>query len=253
MQLFNYNTIFNLQKRNRGIVSPGRLLPLNYFHQVAESGRYLMPQFTSSIILATDVSLFFPGLGSWRNEQNDIDNHTNAIINMLMKYAYAPTLEGGYGPFTLAPKGGSRKSNHNFRVERKSGGMLLRVPGAQLIGFISSVVPKFPEPQGPLPERITCRPEPRQDVGNRRRKRSSYDEVDNTKSIRTLSNVLFLESSDEKLLRRTQTDVYSPSESLDRLLKQADSTQQKMDSLLDKVSSQESIRGGKKLSVNPGV
>ncbi len=210
-----------------------------------------MPQFTSSMILATNLSLFFPGLGSWRNEQNDIDNHTNAIINLLMKYGYALTLEGGYGPFNLAPKGGSRKSNHNFRVERKSGGVLVQVPGAQLIGFVSSVVPKFPKNQGPLPERIDCISEPKQDVNNQRQKRSSFEEkiIDKPKKIRQLSNELF-KLDIEELTSHTEENVYSPTESLDRLLKHIDNTQSKVETFLDEIHNKDTTRGDNVLSDN---
>ena len=115
-------------------MSPGPLKPLNYFHQVAKTGQYLMPQFTSSLIVASNISLFFPGIGSWRNEYaNEIDNHTNGIMNILMKYTYAPTLEGGYGPFTLAPIGGFRTDAHNFRLEKRNGGVLITVPGHKLL------------------------------------------------------------------------------------------------------------------------
>ena len=85
-----------------------------------------MLQFTSSLIIASNFSLFIPGLGSWRDEYaTDIDNHANGIINILMKYTYAPTLQGGYGPFTLAPKGGSQTDAHNFRLEERNGGDLI--------------------------------------------------------------------------------------------------------------------------------
>ncbi len=197
-----------------------------------------MAQFTSSFVLATNVSIFFPGLGSWRDEQNiDVDNHTNAVINMLMKYAYAPTLEGGYGPFTLAPEGGTRKASHNFRVERKRGGVLLQIPGAQLIGFISSVIPKFPENQGPAPEPVSCILEPLQDQDDRRQRRSILE--DTPKTIRKLSNRLFSEKMKKSQGQTARTEHHLPSESLDDLLREADNTHNKINKLLEKIDSQE--------------
>ena len=222
-------------------------MPLNYFHQVAESGRYLMPQFTSSLVLASNVSLFFPGLGSWRDEQtNDIDNHTSGIITTLMKYAYALTLEGGYGPFTLAPKGSIRKDVHNFRVERRNGGVLIRVPGAQVIGFVSTVVPKFPEIQEDPPQPVACTLHPSSSA-HQRRKRSALNgnTLNKASKIRELSNKLFLEGVDEEyytgdnqitLQGRKQ---HIPSESLDNLLQSADMTNKKISKFLEKLDLQE--------------
>ena len=239
---------YTFQKRNRGLVSPGRLVPLNYFHQVAESGQYLMPQYTSSLVLASNVSLFFPGLGSWRDEQdNDHNNHTNGIINMLMKYAYAPTLEGGYGPFTLAPKGGIRKDVHNFRVERRNGGVLIRVPGAQVVGFVSTVVPKFPENQKDPPQPVVCTLQPPSSV-HQRRKRSALDKntLNKQTKIRELSNRLFSEGIDEQHNRRDNRvrasqdrEQFTPSESLDKLLQSADKTNAKITKFLEKLDLQE--------------
>ena len=229
-------------------MSPGQLEPLNYFHQVAESGRYLMPQYTSSLVLASNVSLFFPGLGSWRDEQdNDYNNHTNGIINMLMKYAYAPTLEGGYGPFALAPKGGIRKDVHNFRVERRNGGLMIRVPGAQVVGFVSSALPKFPEIQENLPQPVTCTLQPSSST-HQRRKRSALSEskLNKRTNLRELSNRLFSVGTDEWLVRRDdqittgqRREQFTPSKSLDKLLQSADKTNEKISKFLEKIDVQE--------------
>lgn len=198
-----------------------------------------MPQFTSSLILASNVTLFFPGLGSWRDEEADIDNHTNAIIHILMKYAYASTLEGGYGPFSLAPNGGHRKGIHNFRVERKNGGVLLRVPGAQLIGFISTVIPKFPADQTFPQEPMSCVLEQANPSDAIRRKRS-ISSNGKLKKIRVLSNELFAESLDkEKLTKTLKTSEYVPSKSLEALLKEADDTQSKLSNFIDQINIQE--------------
>ena len=167
-------------------MSPGRLVLL------AESGQYLMPQYTSSLVLASNVTLFFPGLGSWRDEEDIYDAHTNAIINMLMKYAYAPTLEGGYGPFALAPKGGIRKDVHNFRVERKNGGLLIRVPGAQVIGFVSTTVPRFPDVKENVPQPTVCPSQPLSSVHDKRTKSDSLTET------RNLAIQLFSDGTDEQ-------------------------------------------------------
>ena len=241
-----------MQKRNRGIVSPGPLEPLNYFHQVAESGQYLMPQFTSSLIVASNISLFFPGLGSWRDEYtNDIDNHTNGIINILMKYTYAPTLEGGYGPFTLGPEGGSRTDAHNFRLEKRNGGVLITVPGAQVIGFVSTVISKFPQKQVDPPAPVPCLVQP---PAERRRKRSTLTEdvPSNSRKIRELANTLFAEnferypdSGGASRGVELSKPSFTPSQAVDKLLQQAEATQGRINKFLKRVDVHEQLGGDK--------
>lgn len=133
---------FLMQKQGSGVVSPGPLHPNIYFQQVAHSGRYLLPHYVSGFILATDIKFFFPGLGSW--EYLD-DNETNDnIINILMKYAYAPVLTGSVGPFNIELNSGN---NHNYQIKRQDGGLLITFPGGQIIAYILRTVQKFPEVQ----------------------------------------------------------------------------------------------------------
>ena len=208
-----------------------------------------MPQFTSSLVLASNISLFFPGLGSWRDEQeNDYDNHTNGIINMLMKYAYAPTLEGGYGPFTFSSKGGVRKDAHNFRIERRNGGVLIRVPGAQVIGFVSTVVPKFPETQDDPPQPVPCIIQhPSSDHQREKRSALNGNRLNKETKIRELSNKLFSEGIDKHRHKEMDNQVsamqgrvrHTPSASLDKLLQSADMTNEKISKFLDKLDFEE--------------
>lgn len=134
-----------LQKQGRGVVSPGPLEPGWYYQEVVRNGRYLMPQFTSALILASDVKVYLPGLGVWND--TDGDDETNNAVNILMKYTYAPNLDGGYGPFSFVPADGAINNVHSFRVERSRGGILITVPGAQVIGYITNVISKFPANQ----------------------------------------------------------------------------------------------------------
>ena len=113
-----------------------------------------MPQYTTSFFLANDIKIFFPGLGIVND--SDIDNQTNNAINTLMRYAYAPNLEGGYGPFSFVPAEGTKQDVHNFRVERINGGIQLSIPGAQIVAYITTVIPRFPADQPPPPKLKEC-------------------------------------------------------------------------------------------------
>ena len=158
-----------------------------------------MPQFTSSFIVASDIRVYFPGLGVWND--SDTDNQTNNAVNILMKYTYAPNLGGGYGPFSFVPADGAINNVHSFRVERSRGGILLTVPGAQVIGYISTVIPKFPYNQT-SPTNSTACLEPPSSSGNaqdsptgtnRRRRRSVEENNPKPPDIMQLAKTLFSE------------------------------------------------------------
>ena len=171
-----------LQVNGCGLVSPGPLTPENYFHEVVSKGKYLLPEYPSAFVIASNIKIFFT--------EFEIDsNETESILNILMKYAYANTLTGGYGPFTLAPVGQARKDPHNFRVERKNGGILVTLPGAQLVGYIMTVVSKFPHNQAPPPKR-SCQGPP---VTSRRKRSANVEPAPALKEpkIRELVNYFF--------------------------------------------------------------
>ena len=140
------------------MVSPGPLEPGWYYQEVVRNGHYLMPQFTSALILASDVNIYFPGLGVWND--TDSDEQTNNAVNILMKYTYAPNLNGGYGPFSFVPADGAINNVHSFRVERNRGGILITIPGAQVIGYITTIISKFPDNQTFPNVSISCEEPP---------------------------------------------------------------------------------------------
>ena len=173
-----------LQKKGRGLVSPGPLEPARHFQEVARNGDYLMPQYTTSFILANDIKIYFPGLGTVND--SDADNETNNAINTLMRYAYAPNLEGGYGPFSFVPAEGTKRDMHNFRVERIDGGIQLTIPGAQIVAYVSTVISRFPANQPPPPEAKECiehpaskaKPTSSHEQSSRRRRRRDVDDLE---------------------------------------------------------------------------
>ena len=166
------------------MVSPGPLEPARHFHEVVRNGQYLMPQYTTSFILANDIKIFFPGLGTVND--SDIDNQTNNAINTLMRYAYAPNLEGGYGPFSFVPAEGTKQDVHNFRVERINGGIQLSIPGAQIVAYVSTVISRFPADQPPPPTAEECiehpaskaKRAPAHEHSSRKRRRRDVDDFE---------------------------------------------------------------------------
>lgn len=159
---------------------------------MAHSGNYLLPHYVSAFIVASNVQLFFPGLGSWNS--TDYENQTNEAINILMKYAYAPVLTGGVGPFSFAIPAGDE---HNYQLRRKNGGLLITLPGGQVIGYIMKTMPKFPLNQSMPPmDFVECDEDPTSSSQpNLRAKRSVSEDLPQTGafSIKELAKSLFSE------------------------------------------------------------
>ena len=131
------------------LVSPGPLMSSNYFKRVISTGRYILPQYVHALVLAHDITIHFPGLGSWDFSEYDV------VVNTLMKYAFAEELAGNFGPFSFeVPESGL---GHNFRIARKklNGGIVITLPGAQLVGYIMNSVPKFPSDQNEVTQNRT--------------------------------------------------------------------------------------------------
>lgn len=160
---------------------------------MAHSGDYLLPHYVSAFIVASNIQLFFPGLGSWTSADY-YQNQTNEAINTLMKYAYAPVLTGSIGPFSFEFPGGSK---HNYQLRRRNGGLLITLPGGQVIGYIMRTMPKFPLNQSaPAVDAMECTENPTSGPRpNSRAKRSASDDSSQSaaNSIKQLAKTLFSE------------------------------------------------------------
>lgn len=227
------------------MVSPGVLEPASYFQQVAASGKYLMPQYISSFIIASDINVLFPGLGT--QQDTDDDDNISGVIHILMKYAYAPNLSGGFGPFTFAPADDTQTNPHNFRVERKSGGILLTVPGAQIIGYVTKVVPKFPQNQTGLPAPLPCTVQPVNSKSPTRKRRSVSEGMDISLNIKNLAQSLFTKSFERSSKNPSAATAfefltrkeYVSNEVLEKLLRESDETKDRIEKFMESLDVKE--------------
>ena len=223
--------IMCVQKKGVVPVSPGPLTPKKYFQRVAHSGHFLLPHYVSGLIVASNVKLFYPGLGTWNSSENgeSIDN----VLHVLMKYTYAQVLTGGVGPFNFEAKD---DLTHKFQLKRQSGGLLITVPGGQVIGYILKTVPKFPEDQTALnilP--IDCQ-EPELPPSPSRKRRSVSDDKKTT-NIKKMARDLFSEG-----LRDSNTNIGSlttSSRNIEQLIRKSNL---KMDQLSQFIENMEKMR-----------
>jgi len=170
---------------------------------VAHSGQYLLPQYISAFVVASNIRVFLPGLGSWN--YSDYDSEKTDVINILMKYSYAKVLFGGIGPFNFGVR---TSGNNNFNIRRKDGGLLISIPGGQVIAYILNTISKFPENQaGPLLAPLECNKQ--SSKSSHRRKRSVPNKITTSHSVRKLAQSLF---SDEVKVQTAMETEETPTD-----------------------------------------
>ena len=110
-------------------MSPG---VIDDFHEILRNVSYSLPLYPTSLLLATDIELAV-----------DVPFifHT---LPTLIKLSYDPDITGGFGPFSFGPLHRASVRDLKFRVDIRDNKISINIPGTQLIGFVSDVVPRHP-------------------------------------------------------------------------------------------------------------
>lgn len=168
-------------------MSPGPLSPKSYNLRVAHSGQYLLPHYVTAFVVASNVRIFLPGMGSWNYSNHD--SEASNVINILMKFSYARVLTGGVGPFNFEM---SSEEQHNFNIQRKDGGIMIRLPGGQVIAYLLNTVPRFPyDLTEPFLPPVECDHQPA-GMSHRKKRSVVYNDVfDTPEDVRQLAKSLF--------------------------------------------------------------
>ena len=145
-----------------------------------------MPHYITGFILASNIQIFYPGLGSL--EQN---NEMSELIHILMKYAYAQVLTGSIGPFSFDL---STEYSHNYQIKRKNGGISITLPGGQIIAYVMTTLPKFPGNQSNHFDPLPCDLH-QSETSHSRKKRSISDDYiyKSSVNIKQLARSMFSE------------------------------------------------------------
>ena len=113
-------------------MSPGELTPPKAFRDVVKNGSYQLPLYPTSLLLATDIEL---------TVDVPFIFHT---LPTLIQLSYDPHISGGFGPFSFGPLHRASAGNMKFRVGVRDNKIAITLPGTQLIGYVSDVVPRHP-------------------------------------------------------------------------------------------------------------
>ena len=98
-----------------------------------------MPEYVSSFLLARNVKLQFSGVDS-------------SSVTKAMQLIAGGHLTAGLSTeiipvFSIEPSVGVQKGKQSVIADRTTNGMVIHIPGAQIIGYYTQVMPQFPKQQ----------------------------------------------------------------------------------------------------------
>ena len=114
-------------------VSPGRhFKEADFYNELSRSDvKYKLPEYTTGFLLARKVELEFSGL--------DSQTVTSTMSEMSHKSG-----GGGFFCFHASASETKTKQTSHVQVQRTANGMKISIPGAQIIGYYTEVLPRFP-------------------------------------------------------------------------------------------------------------
>ena len=95
---------------------------------------FLMPEYVTSFLLGRDVRLEFSGL--------DANSVSHAMQSMV-----GASFSASYDMFSMSAAVGIGKTKQSVNADRTANGMIINIPGAQVIGYYTEVLPTFPRAQ----------------------------------------------------------------------------------------------------------
>ncbi len=116
-------------------VSPGELSEINFVNKIqpGNAQKYLLPQYVTGLLMSRNIELDF--------ETDNLEYSTRAV-----RESYSASLSGGFGPWSASFSFNHGRSHSTTRIETTATGLRVNIPGAQVIGYYTQVVPKFPPP-----------------------------------------------------------------------------------------------------------
>ena len=126
-----------LQRTKNLYVSPGST-PEEAFVTAAQSTdtdtTYLLPQYATAFLLAKDVSLEFSGMSA-------------SVQASSLSEAASASVKASYGPYHASASFSYANQRSHMKAESTSDGLRITIPGAQIIGYYTDIIPKFPVDQ----------------------------------------------------------------------------------------------------------
>ena len=95
---------------------------------------YLLPEYATGFLLAREIDLEFSGIDA-------------STASHMVQTSIQSSLSIGIGPFSASASYGENHQKSSFQAKRTADGLKISIPGAQIIGYFTEIVPKFPTEQ----------------------------------------------------------------------------------------------------------
>ena len=99
-----------------------------------KQNRYLLPEYVTGFLLARNIKLQFSGVDA---------KSASHLTQMMVGVSFSAS----YQMFSLSASVGVNKMKQSVTADRTANGMVINIPGAQVIGYYTTVLPKFPVKQ----------------------------------------------------------------------------------------------------------
>ena len=96
-----------------------------------DNKQYKLPEYTTGFLLARNIELEFSGV--------DAETVTSTMSEMSHSSG-----GGGFLCFRASVSKTKTRDTSHVQVQRTANGMSIKIPGAQIIGYYTKIVPKFP-------------------------------------------------------------------------------------------------------------
>ena len=98
--------------------------------------QYKLPEYPTSFLLGRNIEMEFSGLDS-------------KVVTSTMNEMSHTSGGGGFLFFHAGASVTKTKSTSSVNIQKTANGMKIKIPGAQLMGYYTQVVPRFPSQQNP--------------------------------------------------------------------------------------------------------
>ena len=95
---------------------------------------FLMPEYTTSFLLGRNINLEFHGL-----DQKHVSN--------ALRVTTGVDVSGWYKGIMLQASVGVERTKERVVADRTTNGLRITIPGAQIMGYYTNVLPQFPRTQ----------------------------------------------------------------------------------------------------------
>ena len=91
----------------------------------------MLPEYVNAFLLAKDIVMEFSGIDS-------------SAQSSALQTSASSQLSGHYGPFSASSSFNYGHSKAKMSAESTADGLRVKIPGAQIIGYYTTILPCFP-------------------------------------------------------------------------------------------------------------